>query len=100
MRNQSTDEGDRVSLVVQRKLRAATVDRVGRLRLSVRMRRVARVLLLLAAGYGVGRLHQRDVVAMCYANTANVRRMLDQYDTLNVRVWEALGWPPPVDGGR
>ncbi len=69
-------------------------------RLPLRVRRVVRVLLILAAGYAVGRLHQQELVALCHENAANVRRMLDQYDTLNVRVWDALGWPGPIEPDR
>ena len=50
---------------------------------------------IVIVSYAAGRQHQRDVVALCYATATNVRRMVDAYDAVNIRIWNALGLSAP-----
>lgn len=50
----------------------------------------------LLSGYMVGRLHQRDVVALCHETAVNVSRMLDAYEQASVQMWRVLTAPGPV----
>ncbi len=59
--------------------------------------RALRIGAIVIVGYAAGRQHQRDVVSLCYATAANVRRMIEEYEAANLRIWDALGLlAPPV----
>ncbi len=58
--------------------------------------RIVVMLALVFVGFMAGRQTQRDIVALCYATAVNINRMIDSYDEVNVRIWDALGLLAPT----